>query len=444
MLFLGLPLEKTSNGDDHGHGTHCAGTIGAASNNGLGISGVTWNVKIGGGKFLSSTGSGSLFHAILALDYVTDLKINKGVPVVATNNSWGGGGYSYALLQAIQRAKNANILFIAAAGNSNRNTDSSPAYPAAYNVDSIISVASMTSSGTRSSFSNYGKNSTDLFAPGSDIASTYPGNRYVYMSGTSMAAPHVTGAIALAKALAPNYTALQLKQALLETVKPNANFSNLTSTGGELYLPSFISRLLSVPNPAPVDGEPAPTPTPGPTATPTPAPTPTPIPTPHEYVNLTGTVVNASNNVIPQAKLEILLKDGTKHSATTGSDGKFLVQNVFSPQTADIKISAEGYKVLEYSTWVEKDTDITLYLTSIDASLEFIVRDPEGQGISNVQIDLGPHGIVTTNGNGRALTPIDFGASYNASASKLGCTFDAVGGDMYASKIVRFIVGQCD
>lgn len=438
-------------GDDNGHGTHCAGTIGASSNNGLGVTGVSWNVKIGGGKFLSSTGSGSLFHAILALDYVTDLKVHSGVQVVATNNSWGGGGYSTALLQAIQRAKNADILFIAASGNATNNNDASSSYPASYPEENIIAVNSMTIDGTKSSFSNYGKTSTDLFAPGSDIASTYPGNRYVYLSGTSMATPHVTGAIALGKSVAQNYTALQLKNALLSNVKTNSNFTNLCTTGGELYLPTFINHLINNPSPAPIGGDPGaptptptPTPAPTPTATPTPAPTPTPIPTPYKFVKLSGTVVNSSNNVIPQAKLEITLKDQSQYSASTGSDGKFLVQNVFAPQTANIKVSAAGYEILEYSTWIESDLNTTLYLTSTEARLEFIVRDPNALPISNVTINLGSLGQVTTNGNGRATLPIEFGAHYSANANKNGCSFDSVGGEIFASKIVRFIVGKCD
>ena len=244
------------------HGTHVAGTIGAEGNNGLGVVGVNWDVSMLSGQFLGPQG-GYTSDAILAVDYFTDLKKNHGYNIVATNNSWGGGGFSQGLYEAIGRAEEQDILFIAAAGNSNT---SSLSYPAAYGVDitftsgrgrnrttttytaleNVISVASITSSGARSSFSNYG-NWVDIGAPGSAILSTVSPNSYDTYSGTSMASPHVTGAAALLKAAIPSATGLQIKQAILEGGSPTASLDEgITSTGNRLNIPGAITKLQEI------------------------------------------------------------------------------------------------------------------------------------------------------------------------------------------------------
>ena len=193
------------------HGTHVAGTIGARGGNGMGVAGMCWNVTLISCKFLGPSG-GTLANAVKAVDYLTNMKARHGVNIVASNNSWGGGGYSQALFDAINRANSQNILFIAAAGNGGfdgvgDNNDSLPFYPASYTNPNLIAVASITSSGAKSSFSNYGFNSVDIGAPGSSILSTVPYNgsnpSYAYYSGTSMATPHVTGGAALYAATHP-------------------------------------------------------------------------------------------------------------------------------------------------------------------------------------------------------------------------------------------------
>ncbi len=181
-------------GDDHG--THVAGTIAAEGGNGAGVVGVNWNVKYISAKFLGANG-GTTANAIRAVDYITNLKTRHGLNIVATNNSWGGGGFSQGLLDAINRAGAANILFVAAAGNNGVNSDLTPNYPASYNASNVVSVAAISNTGALASFSAYGATTVDIGAPGVSVTSTLPGNTYGAYSGTSMATPHVTGAAAL-------------------------------------------------------------------------------------------------------------------------------------------------------------------------------------------------------------------------------------------------------
>lgn len=224
------------------HGTHVAGTMGAKGGNGLGVVGVCWNIQIISGKFLGKRG-GTTTNAILALDYMTDLKTRHGLNLVAINNSWGGGAFSQALQDAIERSNQANIVFVASAGNDGANTDATPSYPACYPNANIISVASITSTGTLSSFSNYGLTTVDIGAPGSAIYSTVPSktgtSSYASYSGTSMAAPHVTGGVALYAATHPGLTAAQLKAAVLGSVVPTASLSGKCVTGGRLNVSGF-------------------------------------------------------------------------------------------------------------------------------------------------------------------------------------------------------------
>ncbi len=219
--------------DDHNHGTHVAGTIGAVGNNAVGVVGVNWNVKMMACKFLSSGGSGSTSDAIDCLTYVAMMK-DRGVNIIATNNSWGGGAYSQALYDAIDAQRQRGILFIAAAGNSNSDNDAAPSYPASYDLPNVIAVAATTRTDGRASFSNYGRRTVLIGAPGNEILSTLRGNTYGELSGTSMATPHVTGVAALLKAQDASRDWRAIKNLILAGGNSVASMATTTVTGRRL------------------------------------------------------------------------------------------------------------------------------------------------------------------------------------------------------------------
>ncbi|TFG88058.1 MAG: peptidase S8 [Gemmatimonadales bacterium] len=224
------------------HGTHVAGTIGAKGGNALGVAGVCWNVQIISGKFLGNSG-GLTTNAILALDYFTDLKSRHGLNIVATNNSYGGGGFMQSFQDAIERSNQANIVFVAAAGNASTNSDVTAIYPPCYPNANVISVAALTSTGTLASYSNYGLTTVDLGAPGSAIYSTIPSKQgtasYASYSGTSMACPHVTGGVALYVATHPGASVATIKAAVLGSTVPTASLAGKCVTGGRLNVSGF-------------------------------------------------------------------------------------------------------------------------------------------------------------------------------------------------------------
>ncbi len=238
--------------DDNSHGTHCAGTIGAVGNNNEGVVGVCWNVKIMAVKFLDSNGGGWIDDAIDSINYAVDMGAN------VLSNSWGGGGYSQQLKDAIENAGDAGVIFVAAAGNplfsENPNNDVSPRYPSSYDSNNIIAVMATDADDTRSiwsevqRFSAYGVNSVDLGAPGTAILSCVLGGGYDSKNGTSMACPHVAGACALVWGVNPSLSHLAVKQIILNSVDQLDSLDGLCVTGGRLNLYKAVlnARALSL------------------------------------------------------------------------------------------------------------------------------------------------------------------------------------------------------
>jgi subtilisin family serine protease len=201
------------------HGTHVAGTIGAKGGNQKGVIGVNSNITLISCKFLESYGYDD--NAVKAIDYLIDLKTRHGINIKVTSNSWGGGGYNPGLLAAIRRARDNDILFVAAAGNSGSNNDAFPNYPCNYDSDNIISVGASDWQNNKASFSCFGATTVDIFAPGVGIISTVPTGShtsgYAYYSGTSMATPHVSGVCALYAGINPEAGYAQIKSAILNS-----------------------------------------------------------------------------------------------------------------------------------------------------------------------------------------------------------------------------------
>jgi thermitase len=215
-------------GDEHG--THVAGTIAGEGNNSLGVAGVSWRASIMPVKFLGPSG-GYTSDAVEAINYA----VRNGAKI--SNNSWGGGGYSQALRDAIANADASGHLFVAAAGNGGADgvgddNDATPSYPASYDLPNIISVAATDRNDALAGFSNFGANSVDVAAPGVSILSTLPDNTYGAYSGTSMATPHVSGIAALIKSERPELDDAQIKAQILQFAEKKGGLSGKTVTGG--------------------------------------------------------------------------------------------------------------------------------------------------------------------------------------------------------------------
>jgi len=213
--------------DEQGHGTHCAGTIGAEGNNGFGVAGVSWNAQIMIMRFLGPDGGGQTSDAIYCIQYAAFM----GAKI--SNNSWGGGGFSQALEDALAYARSQGHLAICAAGNESNNNDQNPSFPASIGLDNVLSVAAIDLNDNIADFSNFGRTSVDIAAPGVDILSTIPGG-FDFLSGTSMATPHVSGLAALVWSHHPDWTYTQVRNAILNTARPIAALNGLCATGGTI------------------------------------------------------------------------------------------------------------------------------------------------------------------------------------------------------------------
>lgn len=235
--------------DDEGHGTHCAGIIGAAGDSGIGITGVNWKASIMALKFMDASGAGTVADVIECIQYAVDIHKDRKTyrnGRMILSNSWGGGGYSKALYDAIQTARDAGVLFVIAAGNEGQDLDRSPSYPAGFGLGNIITVGASDKGDLPASFSNIGAKQVDLFAPGVSILSTLPRNKYGLMSGTSMACPFVSGACALSWSKAYRSSWKEIKNLIVKRVDPKPELSGKCASGGRLNLYNSMRKAVAI------------------------------------------------------------------------------------------------------------------------------------------------------------------------------------------------------
>jgi subtilisin family serine protease len=264
--------------DDNGHGTHCAGILGASGDNGEGITGAAWRTKIVSAKFLAQNGGGRISDALKGIYYGIALK-QAGHNIVVSNNSWGMNSYSAALYTAIQASEEVGIAFVAAAGNNRQHTDENPHYPSSFNLDGIIAVASTDSEDRLSTFSNFGPRSVDIAAPGTSILSSYISSIYERLSGTSMATPQITGVVILMQAACRGtLTTAEVKEILLTTGTYSGALNGVILSNSVVNAYQAVRASIELCDAR--QPEPTPTPSATPTATQTPVNTPTSTPSP--------------------------------------------------------------------------------------------------------------------------------------------------------------------
>jgi subtilisin family serine protease len=231
--------------DQNNHGTHTGGTVGAIGNNGVGVTGVNWSVKLMACKIGGAGSAVSGADAVTAMNYILDMK-NRGVNVRVSNHSWGGGGFNASMNAAIGNHAANGLVFVGAAGNNGINTDASPFYPAGYAQPNILSIGNLTASNTRSGTSNFGATSVDLFAPGSSILSTIRQSQGSYgtISGTSMASPHVAGAVAMGFNVYTGNSYAPVRDAVMQTTTAVPALTGLCVTGGRLDANLMLEKLI--------------------------------------------------------------------------------------------------------------------------------------------------------------------------------------------------------
>ncbi|MBC7658317.1 MAG: S8 family serine peptidase [Chitinophagaceae bacterium] len=362
--------------DDNSHGTHVAGTIGGVGNNGVGVAGVNWAVSMVPIKVFSAAGETTTDILVKGVDYATKLG------VFVTNNSWGGGAYSDAIFASIQKAADANILFVAASGNESANNDSGEHYPSNYNLPNIISVASINRRDQLSTFSNFGAKTVDVAAPGEEIFSTVPGGLYALKSGTSMATPHVTGALALIRSVFPNIPALDIRAKLLAS-----------SVQTPALIDKVISGRINVGNAMETDTI-APAPVTGFTVT------DTNINSIFVTWNLTGddgTVGEASGYNIRMSATPITTEDEWAAAETTSMLDFKRVASAYTATLSEVTLNRAGFITI-------RATDNVGNLSGLSASISFKLKTvavlwSEDNGATNDWAAFGtPWAVTTVNG----------------------------------------------
>lgn len=409
--------------DDQGHGTHCAGTVGAVGDNSIGVVGVNQKVQLMAVKFMYPYGNGargSTYDAVQAIDYVGDLK-EDGEKIFVTSNSWGGGGYYSLMEKAIRRHNNLDIHFVAAAGNCSCNNDSTPHYPSSYSNSNVVAVAALDANGMLASYSNYGVSSVDIAAPGSEILSTYPGNRYGYMWGTSMATPHVAGALALLKAYAFNLTQDQMTESLYDNAVSLGSLSGRIKTGKLLNVNNMLANAPE--NPAPPKGyQPYPTPTATPTPSPSPTPTATPTYPPAQH-DISGSVLNGDVGV-PGAQINIVTDQGEEFARVSGPNGEFEFTDVWGPATYTLRVTKPGMNFNPVVGFLVGDVYHDVMARVGESTLSALVLSPLANPVAGVTIDAGELGSAVSNSSGRVSFSAEYGVEYTVRALSTTYVFD--------------------
>lgn len=344
--------------DDHvnTHGTHVSGIIAARCNNSEGICGVASGVKLIPIKFLNTVGFGTTASALAAFEYMLSLKRDYGHRIVVSNNSWGGLPYSAALAELIIEAEQLGIHVVAAAGNSQRNIDVIPSYPASYLLGNVTAVAASRPSGALALFSNFGPASVHLSAPGEGILSLQGSSSYIAQSGTSMAAPHVSAVLALMHSVNPSLSVQQAREILF------SNGSEVSELGGLLQNPIVVNAeaAVQVALSATPFATTTPTMTPTPTSSPTtsatpvinPTPVVTPVPTPTPLVSPTVGGAVTANLTASLTGLAKTRRGSVKRVFGRGRSGGVVELGLKSnhPSAAEIEIHFGGARCL--ATWV--------------------------------------------------------------------------------------------
>ncbi|MCK5476075.1 MAG: S8 family serine peptidase [Candidatus Pacebacteria bacterium] len=354
------------------HGTHCAGTIGAVGNNGVGVVGVNWNVSIMSIKFMGTSG-GTTYGAINSINYA----INMGADIMS--NSWGANLTSAGIENAISAANDAGILFVASAGNSGQDNDNvvTPNYPSSSKLDNVVAVAATDSNDNKASWSSYGATTVDLGAPGVSIYSTVMGGGYATYSGTSMACPHVAGAAALIKAHYPTMTSEGLKARLLGGVDPIPSMAGITVSEGRLNVFNSLS-LDNVPPIANAGGS--------------------------QFVSDTD-----SNGT------ETVTLDG---STSTDSDGYIASYQWFKSNSTTESTLIGIEEIITHPFLVNDDYLITLIVTddkgATDTNMVTIIVNPNEPPFANAG---GNQTVNDINGDGQELVTLDGSDSYDPDGS---------------------------